>query len=105
MAQTIASLQAVIGADTSSFQRGLKSAESSLHSFGSTATNVAGTVGKTLVGAFALATGAMAALGGASIKAAADFEQSMSGIKAVSGATAAEMKMISDLALKLGADT
>lgn len=55
---------------------------------------------------------AVAALGaasvaglGAAVKSAADFEQTMSGVKAVSGATGAEMAQLSKLALQLGKDT
>ena len=45
-----------------------------------------------------------AALGGA-VKVAADFEQSLSGVQAVSGATAQEMEQVRTKALQLGADT
>ena len=62
--------------------------------------------------AFALAgkvaAGAAAALAvglGAAAKMAVDFEASMSGVKAVSGATGAEMAQLSKLALQLGKDT
>ena len=50
--------------------------------------------------------GAVAAGGfGLAVNAAAGFEQRLSGIKAVSGATEAQMAAISDKALQLGADT
>lgn len=42
---------------------------------------------------------------GAAVMASAKFEKQMSGVKAVSNATAAEMKQLSDAALKAGADT
>jgi TP901 family phage tail tape measure protein len=65
-----------------------------------------------LKGASGVAVGALAtvgvALGGvgvSAVSAAADFEQSLSGIKAVSGATAEEMAGIQKLTLQLGADT
>ncbi len=62
---------------------------------------LAGLMGKVaLVG-----TGALAAGLGASVAAASSFEQTMSGVKAVSGATAEEMKQLSGLALQLGKDT
>jgi TP901 family phage tail tape measure protein len=51
------------------------------------------------------ASAAMAAGLGVSIANAAKFEQTMSGVKAVSGATAAEFKQLSDKALQLGKDT
>ncbi len=50
-------------------------------------------------------TAALGAIGVASVSAAATFEQTMSGIKAVSGATADELKQISSLAMQLGKDT
>lgn len=52
------------------------------------------------------AGGAAVAAGfGYAINAAANFEQRMSAVQAVSGATGSEMKSLSDLALRLGADT
>jgi TP901 family phage tail tape measure protein len=47
----------------------------------------------------------LAAAGGAAVKSAADFEQGMSNIKAVSGATSEEMEKLRDLAIDLGAST
>jgi TP901 family phage tail tape measure protein len=44
------------------------------------------------------------AIGAASVKAAADYEQSMNTLKAVSGATGSEMARLSKLAKQLGAD-
>ncbi|KZL94370.1 phage tail tape measure protein [Clostridium magnum] len=44
-------------------------------------------------------------VGAAAVKAGMDFEAQMSSIKAVSGSTGVEMKQLSDLALKAGADT
>jgi len=44
-------------------------------------------------------------LGAVAIKSAADFEQGLSNIKAVSGATGEQMKQLHQLALKMGADT
>jgi TP901 family phage tail tape measure protein len=45
------------------------------------------------------------AIGAAAVKSAATYEQSMNTLKAVSGATGAEMNKLSKLAVKLGADT
>lgn len=44
-------------------------------------------------------------IGAAATKSAADFEQGMSNVKAVSGATSEEMKQLSGLALQMGKDT
>ncbi len=49
--------------------------------------------------------GALLAGFGVAVKAAAGFEKEMSGVQAVSGATAQEMKLLGDAALKAGADT
>lgn len=60
-----------------------------------------------LIAGAAMVTGAAAIAAGLAlaINAAANFEQRMSAIKAVSGATAEEMELLSDKALQLGADT
>lgn len=50
-------------------------------------------------------TAPLLAAGGYMIKSAADFEQGMSNVKAVSNATGKEMEQLKSLALKMGADT
>lgn len=62
-------------------------------------------VGKVVAIGAAAATAAFAAVGVASISAAANFESTISSIKAVSGATATEIEQVSKLALQLGKDT
>ncbi len=59
-------------------------------------------VGKTLSTAVTLP---IMGAGTAAVKAAADFEQGLSNIKAVSGATGDEMEKLKNLALKMGIDT
>jgi TP901 family phage tail tape measure protein len=59
------------------------------------------TVGKVTVAAGAGIVGAL----GFAVKTAADFEQGLSGIKAVSGATAEQMDLIRAAALRIGRDT
>lgn len=54
---------------------------------------------------FLVAGGTIAAGMAVAVKAAVGFEQRMSGVKAVSGASGAEMQKLTDLALKLGAAT
>lgn len=64
-----------------------------------------GTIGKVAGG---IALGGVAALGvglGVATRSAMTFERTMSGVKAVSGATAQEMEQLSRLALQLGKDT
>ncbi|MCY8272434.1 phage tail tape measure protein [Bacillus sonorensis] len=59
-----------------------------------------------LVQKAALAVGGAVATGvGAATNAAANFEQQMSAVKAVSGASGAEMQQLTDLAIKLGEST
>lgn len=67
--------------------------------------NTIGDMAKAAAIAATAVAGIGAGLAGAAIASAADFEQQMSGIKAVSGATADEMAKLQGLALKLGADT
>lgn len=82
-----------------------KQVESSTASLGGRLGGIAATAGA--VGMTALAGGALAVAAGlgASVSAAADFEKQMSSIKAVSGATGAEMATLQGLALDLGKST
>lgn len=48
---------------------------------------------------------ALLGIGGVAVKMGADFEQQMSRVQAIAGATKAELKELSDQALELGADT
>src|SRR5262252_5191619 len=82
-ANTVAELQVVVEANTQPAEQGLQSLGQKIEG-----------VGGALQTAFAGA-----------VKSAADFEQTMSGVKAVSGATADEMSQLSGLALQLGKDT
>ena len=90
----IAKLAVVVTADTSDAEKGLKSVSSGIGTF---ATGAAAALTAAGVG--------IAAAGGYAVKSAADFEKTLSGVKAVSGATADEMKQIQGLALQLGKDT
>jgi len=97
-ASTVAELQVVVGADVSS-------AEKALDSLGTKVGNAGSMIATAFTGAAVAGIAGLAAGLGASVAAASDFEKSMSGIKAVSGATAAQMEDTSKLALQLGADT
>lgn len=90
----VARLEAVITADTEGLERGLKSSEKGISAFAKVGTAA-------LVGAGVAIAGA----GAAAVKSAMDFEQTMSGVKAVAGASNAEMTQLHDLALQLGKDT
>src|SRR5262245_135205 len=90
----ISRLVAVVTADTKDAEKGLGRVESSI-----------GGLAKGASLAFAGVAAGIAVGAGAAVKAAATFEQTMAGVKAVSGATNTEMEQLSQLALKLGKDT
>lgn len=79
----------------------LKKVEGSISGLGGAALSV----GKVLATGLAVGAAAVAAGLGASANAAAGFEQTMSGVKAVSGATADQMTQLSQKALELGKAT
>lgn len=90
---------------------GLDKAEKGLDQFGKKATesgksvkDVQPILRETSTGAL-VAGGIIAAGFAVAVKAASDFEFRMSAIQAVSGATAAEMDLINDAALRIGKDT
>lgn len=89
-----------IGADITDLQRQLQGAQKSLESFGKQMSNI----GKGLTSAITLP---VVGLGVAAVKSAADFEESMSKIQAVTGLEKAgtEMEKLKNLALEMGAKT
>lgn len=87
-----------IAADISQLQKSLKEAQETMANIGSRLTDA----GKKASAALTLP---IAGMGAATLKAGADFEEGMSGIKAISGATAEELQQLEALALKMGADT
>jgi TP901 family phage tail tape measure protein len=105
MAVEVSDLVAYLGLDDGPFYRGMDSAErrldqgavrmrASMATIGQAAMSVGFGIGRELVrGLEAVVQPAML------------FEQTMSGVQAVSGATAAQMQRLSDLALQLGKDT
>lgn len=94
----VANLQVVVQANTSHAEAGLSSLGAKVAGVGSSITGALGGV------AIAAIAGVGAAFAG-SVAAAAGFEQQMSAISAVSGATAAELQQLSTLALELGKNT
>ncbi len=87
-----------IGADISALQQGLQDAQTSLQKTGRKFNDLGGKLATAL-------TLPIAGIGAAMIKAGADFEEGMSGIKAVSGASTKEMQELQALAMKMGAET
>lgn len=90
-----------IGATITDLTRELNQAQSRLEDFGSRLSSMGQNIA---VGFGAIAAGVGGGLGMA-VNKAMDFEQQMSNVKAVSGATGDEMKKLTDLAVELGAKT
>jgi TP901 family phage tail tape measure protein len=92
-------LTAALRLNDAGFTRGMRNARRSMGGLRSSASEVVTQLG--------LITGAAGAVGAAflSAKKAMDFESQMSTIKALTGATGAEMKQMTDLAMEMGAKT
>ncbi|MCY7780088.1 phage tail tape measure protein [Bacillus haynesii] len=90
-----------IGATITDLTRELNQAQSRLEDFGSRLSSMGQNIA---MGFGAIAAGVGGGLGLA-VNKAMDFEQQMSNVKAVSGATGDEMKKLTDLAVELGAKT
>ncbi len=90
-------IDAAIGRATQQFDNALSAIGGKMQALGSQMSNIGGQL--------TLATAPLAVFGGASVKAAADFEDAMAEIQARAGLTAEEMETISATALQLGADT
>ncbi|RHJ13876.1 phage tail tape measure protein [Bacillus sonorensis] len=90
-----------IGATITDLTRELNQAQSRLEDFGSRLSNM----GRSIAMGFGVMTTGLGAVVGSSVKEAMNFEQQMSNVKAVSGATGSEMAKLSKLAEDLGAKT
>ncbi len=104
-ALTVANLLVNIGADTKALDSGLSAASAKVEGFGGKLSGIAGTVAGFATTAGIAGIAAIGAGFAGAVSAASDFESTMSGVKAVSGATAGEMSGLSQLALQLGKDT
>ena len=102
---TVARLLVAVGVDLNDLNKGFTEADRAVTSFGGKLESTSSMVAKLFTGAAIAGVGAFAAGLGVATKSAMDFEKTLSGVQAVSGATAAQMKQLSDLALQLGADT
>lgn len=94
-------LKLVLQAQDAGMNKAIADANKGLGGMG----DMAATAGKAVLAVGAVAAGAVAVGIGAAVKAAGDFQEKLSSIKAVSGATGAEMKQLGDLSLQLGKDT
>lgn len=95
---TLAKLVVKLVTDVSEFEAGIQAANKKMTKLGTDMSNV----GQKLTTGITLP---VVALGAGALKAAADFEQGMSNIKAVSSATGAQMESLTKLAMKMGAET
>ena len=87
-----------IGADTRGLNRSLGKVQRNMRSMTSNFTKLGTSMSKAL-------TLPLAAVGGASLKLAVDFQSSMAQVKAVTGATAGDFKSLEETAKKLGSTT
>lgn len=98
MAERSAAFNIIFGAKTDGLEAALKTVDGRLRR---TAASFSSTGRKLTAGL----TAPLAAIGTSSFQAAANFEQEMAKVRAVSGASAAEFQALSDNARKLGAST
>lgn len=102
-------VKAILTANATQLIAGMREAKASVEQFGKATTFVKGDVpamiggvGKALTKGLTLP---LVAIGGASVKTAANFEAGMSKVQAISGASTADMKRLSDMAKHMGATT
>ncbi|MFP6331253.1 phage tail tape measure protein [Bacillus subtilis] len=101
---TVGEIRARLVLDSQEFSNGANRARQEMDQMGRSSASLSSQMG--LVQKAALAVGGAVATGvGAAATAAANFEQQMSAVKAVSGASESEMKKMTDLAIKLGETT
>jgi TP901 family phage tail tape measure protein len=87
-----------VAADISDLQKSLKDAQKAMQNAGKELSKVGDTLTKSI-------SIPIAAIGTGAVMAAADFEEGMSKVKAVSGATGEQMQELQGLALQMGKDT
>lgn len=101
MAERIAYLEAVVGADVTAFRRGMQQVRNETGILSESMRGIAG-IGRTLT----LAVSApLLAIGGASVQAAAEFDASMRNINAIAGLTESELSDLSQTVLDFGKNT
>lgn len=102
MSQEIDRLKVVLDADTARLNAGLRRAQSQTQSAFGSMRNMALGLGGVFAAAFAVK--GIVGFGAASLRTAAGFERSMDVLRAASGATAQQMRILQDRAVALGAD-
>ncbi len=104
MAANAGEVRARLVLDNAQFRQGVNQARQDMQGLGAGAASTA--KGMSVLNTAAAATGvAVVAAVGASVKAAANFEQSMAKVKAISGATDTEFRQLTDTAKYLGETT
>ena len=101
MAQRLAYLEAVVGADVTQFRRGMRDIRNEMGFLSETVSGLSG-LGRSMTFMF---TTPMVALGTAAINTAASFQASMYNINAIAGLTGDELQALSKRALEFGANT
>ncbi|WP_312019223.1 phage tail tape measure protein [Bacillus cereus] len=101
---TAGEIKAKLTLDSAQFKRGMQEAQTQMEQTSKSSKNTSD--GMSALGKAAAVAGvAIVASVGASVKAAANFEQSMAKVKAISGATDSEFKQLENTAKHLGATT
>lgn len=98
-------LVATLALDSSQYENGLKSAQSSASTIGGAIGKGFGTIAKVGVAAIGAATTAVVGFGAASVKTGASFDTAMSQVAATMGKTSGEITDLRDFAKEMGATT
>ena len=99
--KTIGSLLVQIGVDITDFEKQMNQVNQRFNKLGDQVQDAGAQIGAAFGGVSIAIAGGL----GVAVKKAADFEQGLSNIKAVSGATGKEMEQLKQLALDMGAST
>ncbi|WP_456265318.1 MULTISPECIES: phage tail tape measure protein [unclassified Bacillus (in: firmicutes)] len=103
-AVSVGEIVARLELDSAQFSAGVSQAENQMRQMGNSANSLSKQMG--LVQKAALAVGGAVVAGiGVSVKTAADFEEAMSKVKSISGATGQDFQDLQNVALKLGETT
>ncbi|ATP95386.1 phage tail tape measure protein [Bacillus altitudinis] len=101
---TVGEIVARLTLESSQFSAGVSQAENQMQQMGNSAQSLSKQMG--LVQTAALAVGGAVVAGiGVSVKTAADFEQAMSKVQSISGATGQDFQDLQNIAMKLGETT
>ncbi|WP_144482293.1 phage tail tape measure protein [Bacillus pumilus] len=101
---TVGEIVARLTLESSQFSSGVSQAENQMQQMGNSAKSLSTQMG--LVQTAALAVGGAVVAGiGVSVKTAADFEQAMSKVQSISGATGQDFQDLQNIAMKLGETT